>query len=764
MQKISRALISFAFVADRFESTRGDIFQGLVPLFAPIVTEKQGTVFEPETFVAELRSRYDILMPVPVAEDWAHRLEREQYLTREQVAPGHFRYRYNAIDAAVTADHSSRVALLLSEFSRFVAASPARGDLPADLDLENELFERLLNLDSLAIFHRPDKAYPIRRSSKTLTLRPPQQEDDKAPTRNPVAERLDFLFGAFVDQIREQKPELLNVMSDVMTGALLAEVVLGIQSPPSKGDEFETTDIYFDAPLIMDLLGINPGRKEYAEELIAALRDCKARLWIFDHSIDEIERIILHSVESTNRAAEQPLGYRYRTPAATADKLYLLSIRGHVAAELQKRGIKINSLQGDPYQRSLKYFSEDDEEELMGEIGMYLYVDAKVADAKSLAHVIRLRGASDVHTNVLRSRAVLVSRNGRLVNRAARYVVAKQNAARQNRAPYLYRPGDAPICITDSYLLGLIWITRGGTTKSLSRSRLVANCAAAMAPRRDLTTKMFNLLLQSDGQKAARFEAIMIDERAERYLMVITLGDDSLITNENVERLYDDVRRVTAQELTKEHEQELEQQAKKNASEAVKLRAEYDHKLAEVEQRAQAVRSALTNQLLDERTDGLKLRDELATIKDRYDQVAAAVASIDSALQSERRQRILPAFLEARELRQRFPLLMGLLLGSLVYLGGKLLTRVVIDPTHELVGEVLLWVLAVGGFCLAFWEIPAQIFTGVRNALATTVFRARAVGMGAGDLLKHYKPDWEKEELIAIPAVTGATRPPDIQT
>lgn len=450
MDKIPRALISFAFVADRFEATNGDIFQGLVPLFAPIVQARADQIFDPVTFVDDLRTYYDIVMPAPVAQDWASRLEKEGYLSREDIGPGHVHYHYKTIDVTFQGQFEQTVTQLLSEFSDFVAKTPARAELPESLDLEQEFFDRLLNIDSLAIFHRPDRPQPVRKSRHTITLvRPPTTENNLHP-RNPVQEHLDYLFVSFVEHLRQTKPDALSTIADVTTGALLAEVVIGMQSPPSKGDEFEHVHIYLDAPLVMDLLGINPGRKEYAQDLLAALKACNASVFLFDHSVDEIERAIAHRIEADNHAATQRLGYNYRTIGAAHDKLYLVTMRGHVANSLDKLGLKITSLQGDPYQRTLKYFSEDDESELSRRIGSYLYVEAREADAKSLGHVIRLRGASDASPNVLRARAVLVSRNGRLVNLAAKFLAHKQGESRKNSLANKYRDGDAPICITDS--------------------------------------------------------------------------------------------------------------------------------------------------------------------------------------------------------------------------------------------------------------------------------------------------------------------------
>lgn len=79
--EISRSLITFAYVAEQFEKT-GDIGQGLLPLFAPVVAKRTGARFSAAQFAEDVLEMYDIEMHPYVAKEFAPRLAAAGYLKK----------------------------------------------------------------------------------------------------------------------------------------------------------------------------------------------------------------------------------------------------------------------------------------------------------------------------------------------------------------------------------------------------------------------------------------------------------------------------------------------------------------------------------------------------------------------------------------------------------------------------------------------------------------------------------------------------------
>ena len=81
--KSTRALIAFAYVADQFGKTN-DIAQGLVPLFAPLISARAGSPFDPKQFVADVKKTYDLDMHPYVAEQLAPALAAHGFLEEDR--------------------------------------------------------------------------------------------------------------------------------------------------------------------------------------------------------------------------------------------------------------------------------------------------------------------------------------------------------------------------------------------------------------------------------------------------------------------------------------------------------------------------------------------------------------------------------------------------------------------------------------------------------------------------------------------------------
>jgi hypothetical protein len=90
---VTPALVTFAFVRDRWEQT-GDIINGLVPLFAPVIKERANEKFIPEVFAADLDKIFGLRMTSLAVQDLAPRLCAAGLLVPVEATTGVERY-YN---------------------------------------------------------------------------------------------------------------------------------------------------------------------------------------------------------------------------------------------------------------------------------------------------------------------------------------------------------------------------------------------------------------------------------------------------------------------------------------------------------------------------------------------------------------------------------------------------------------------------------------------------------------------------------------------
>ena len=192
------------------------------------------------------------------------------------------------------------------------------------------------------------------------------------------------------------------------------------------------------------------------------------------------------------------------------------------------------------------YFTEIHENQMANELGYYERDAARLHDARVVADALRLRGGERV-TSIGKAKVVFVTRNGRLARRSRHYLTERSLIARDYFPP----------CISDKHLAGLLWISLGGGGDTLPRLRLVANCSAAVMPRRDLVSRMHRFFADLNPTMEKRFQALMTNERAEHFLMDRTLSDVAVITQDNYEEIYRDIEEVTAERVSKRKDCEI---------------------------------------------------------------------------------------------------------------------------------------------------------------------------------------------------------------
>jgi hypothetical protein len=532
----SRPLLTFAFVADSFTRT-GDITLGLEPLFAPILLKRRGETFDPKLFAQEVSGTYGIFMHPYVALDLAPRLVKSRLLhevTANGKAAG-----YIILDRELEYPEikEEQVTSLIEKFFSFSKdrISAHKLDL-SDSELEEALYDRLITMEFLHIINRSQPSYL---KSNTLTLRKniAEEIEDEEATREI---HLDYICADFVEYLYRTDAQGFELLSDVSSGALLAEVVLGLRTPPATGQDGSNLSLYFDAPFIMNLIGLcDPTEKIYSELLFNAAKETGAKLHCFTHNIEEIEANIDAPIANLGRHLEVFGPTSRLLLGGDASRAFVVSVRRDVEGAVRRLGIEPVDFKSAELRSLVKYFLYGAEEALASSLGAYHNVNAQLRDAASVGNIIRLRGERQKTATLFGCGAVFVTSNPRLAARANAHLVRTFRGS-----------ADAfPPVITDRYLAGALWVAQGGKGAEIPRRRLLANCTSAMLPRRDVVTKMYNFLQQLDPEKAKHFEALITNDRCAYYLMEGTLGDRDLLTLDNCHEIYSNIERATAEKV-----------------------------------------------------------------------------------------------------------------------------------------------------------------------------------------------------------------------
>lgn len=718
--KTTRALIAFAYVADQFGKTN-DLAQGLVPLFAPLISARAGSAFEPRQFVADVKKTYDLDMHPYVAEQFAPALAAHGFLEANRKGDI-VHYRNLECEISEPPVREEQLQVLADGFVEFAKPKLKKLGLRSEISaLKDALFDRLVRPEFLALLLRP--IVPAV-GPETLTLR--KNDGSQSNEEDKDEQHYDYLVASYMLDIYAKEPTQFDLLVAATSGSLVAEVVLDLQHPPTSGDPLGDVQVAIDSPLVLDALGLGlEGATEYAKQLIAQIKTAGATPGIFDATVEEIRRALKSPLENYERGLELygPLGRRLKTNPALAP--YVRSIIPKLTGEIEDLGIEIFEIVPAFRAEGRKYFTETKEGELANVLGDYDTDGARAHDARAVADVLRIRGGYEVKS-ISESTIVFVTRNARLARLSRRFL------EREGLASDAYFPP----CITDRYLAGILWISLGGGGETLSKLRLIANCSAALVPRQDLVRRMHKFFEKLNPDMVERFEALMTNERAEFFLMDRTVNDASLITQDNYEEIYRDIEEVAAERVSKRKDKEIES-----------LKEEHERHLIDITKVHQ-------EKFLEESTKSVELEAEARRRTVEAIRHAAEKDAVASRLR-ESDQRWANACLEAgRKAGRRawggYVFVLALITAATPFLSGDGLVPLII-------AAVLSFALALLGSVVGnrFWPgNPIDRWLEGRRQRAALDF-ARANNLE--DLLRCYELRWDENSAVRLEDTAGTS-------
>lgn len=543
----NRPLIAYAFLAQTSHHD-GDLISGLIPIFRPLVKEREGSQFDPAEFSDALARTYGISINPWATEELAPRLERAGLLIKNQISEKYITYRYATIEQKFGEISETEIRFLLDDFLSFTEKGMSRLGTKIDdkKNLENAFLDHLITTNFYHIQQKPDRTKEDKKSANTLSI-PKNEEQIKWEEELSYEGTLDVLIASYIYHIQETNSALYELLVKIANGALIAEVVLNFQKPDA-GVSLEGLTVILDAPFIMASLDLCEEESyQYAKELIEKLIEHKATVATLAHYCEEIKENLDSAIERYERGERDKA-----TDRRLADKTfmaYACEVRIKPREAVSEQSIKV--IDYNPTEASYQFFSDSYEKDYFHALGTYHNRKAQLRDASSLSTTIRLRRGKVVTlSDIGKCGYLFVTNNPWIPERTIKYL-AKKN---------LYNNGDVPPVISDRYLAGLIWVLYGGSAGDIGRLRLLANCAQALEARADVINKVHGFLQRANTANATRFLAAMTNERASHHLMQLSFGESRLVTEKNYADIFQEIERDLESKHIKIAEERIEEE------------------------------------------------------------------------------------------------------------------------------------------------------------------------------------------------------------
>jgi len=525
----SRNLLLFALVENEFQRT-GDIVQGLMPLFAPIAQAHKGQRFDIKGFSDQVSKMYGIELHPYVVENWVSRLAEAGFLqivgdseSEEYIEA----YYSNDFDADSIFERASFDRLLEPFVAHIIARLSEHGISLSGAEAEEAIYSRLIRPTFRSLLDREEKEFL---PPRTLSLDKGRYE----PDQNDLPANLDFLVAEYLLSLAKSNSTDFDEFVKISNGALVAEIVVGLQSPPSISPERIKLEIFLDAPVMMDLLDLgNREEGEYVRDLLAKAVEVGIKVSTFRHNIEELLNVFKALIKARDEGAplRHSVGRRLQTDRYAWPRLRM--VMKNIETSLNTHNVNVVSF-ADEYDHLIKYFDQEHETELLSMIRPFTEGSfaAREFDAHSLANIMRFVLSEPKMANLFSARAVFLTKNDGVAMAAQQYVESTGFIDEQR----------APLCVTDRYFAGLLWLATGGKGEEIPKRKLIANCYAAVAPRVDVITRMLSFLDGLSDSQKNEFEVLIRDERCSYYLTHNTLGSAALLTEKNFERILEDMK------------------------------------------------------------------------------------------------------------------------------------------------------------------------------------------------------------------------------
>lgn len=536
-----RKVISYAYLAQASKDDN-DLLGGISSIFKPIAKQFAGELFEAEKFCSVVEDLYGLKIHPWAALDLTKRLASNGILIEEKLVGDVVQYRYANIEEEYSEVREVDITSVVNRFIEF--SRPKLNQYSIDItdeELSDSFLKHLVDLNFIQTTLRTEALAKVENNNSSSA-------DEGEQWRNSVkaTSRINSLCAGFVLHAFHNDAHLYDLILKIVSGALIAEVVLNFQEPAINAS-MERVNVILDTPFLMALLDLSCEKEhEFAEKLCEQITERKANLAVYEHSVDELVgnlRAVISAFE--NNTSHGATGRRLRDKPFNS---YLRQIYKDPSTILKQKNIRI--LKDLTTETSLKFFTEEQEQFLCNGFGFYYNRIAQERDARSIALTMRYRNGIKIKLKEFYNcHHIFLTENSFIPDKSMDFML-------RNR---LLTEAHVPPAVSGRYISGLLWVLFGAKGKDLSKQLLLANCAAALEPKSEVISRMHHFLTKIDDSQAKLFNALMGEERAGQYLMQHSLGDASLLTKDNAEQILRNLKNSLTEQIELEAKLKIEE-------------------------------------------------------------------------------------------------------------------------------------------------------------------------------------------------------------
>lgn len=527
---MNKTLFGLALLTYNWEHGKKDIFDSYIPLICNNINNKRHKIVTRDIVQSDLLTEYGISISLGACENILKRMTKNEILSKNQ---GEF---HVDIQTVSEISHKANPQELNTAFTALVwdLQNYSRNTFGVELTII-ETEEGLIN------FFKDNDLDLLFANNNGQTVLPNVKESKKAK----------YIIAKYITDLQTKDALKFSLVLKLAKGYAIASLITYDDIQHYTGN-LEDVEIYLDAPIIFNLLGLNgDSNLKLSQELIASLKTNRAKLYIFDINHGEVINTIQDAIKRLNSKDFD---------ITKSSRVLKTAIREKLSS--QQLQIKLNQLDNllssdkivvkpsPSLLESEKQFQIN--EELLTESIKELYkknptqvipwhkVNQIERDVESVSNIFKLRKRS-LATSLKNSKAILLTSNEQIAY--ASKIYEKNNWKFKSIIP---------VCVTDIFLSTILWANYPTKNENLNIKQLISECYNITELDNRLLNRFYEDITKMHKEnKITNEQFYLLNASNLTYALLEnkTLNDIDEYTDKTPQEILEDLQSSFAQEV-----------------------------------------------------------------------------------------------------------------------------------------------------------------------------------------------------------------------
>lgn len=527
---MNKTLFGLALLTYNWERGKKDIFDSYIPLICNNINNKGHRIVTRDIVQTDLLTEYGISISLGACENLLKRMAKNETLSKNQ---GEF---YVDIHKVSEISQKTNPQELNSAFTSLVLDLQNYSNQSFNVELSvTETEEALIN------FFKENDLDLLFANNNGQTVLPKVKESKKAK----------YIIAKYITDLQSKDTNKFSLVLKLAKGYAIASLITYDDIQHYSGTLSEV-EIYFDAPIIFNLLGLNgDSNLRLSQELVVSLKTNGAKLNIFDVNYGEVINTIQDAVKRLNSKDFD---------ITKSSRVLKTAIRENISS--QQLQIKLNQLDNllsndkiikkpSPSLLETEYKFQINEETLT-ELIKELYkknptqiipwhkVNQIERDVESVSNIFKIR-KRNLATSLKNSRAILLTSNEQIAY--ASKIYEKNNWEFKSTIP---------VCVTDIFLSTILWANYPTKNENLNIKQLISECYNIIELDNRLLNRFYEDITRMHKENSISDEQFYLLNASNLTYSLLenkTLNDIDEYTDKTPREILEDLQSSLSQEV-----------------------------------------------------------------------------------------------------------------------------------------------------------------------------------------------------------------------